>query len=82
MNVCMVDEVAQPIPSFLDEVKQVRDDIMRERITLEKVRDEIKQLKTEDILSGKAPSIQPVVAVEEDPRDYVKRVTGIDLKKK
>lgn len=68
-------------PTYLDEVKKVRDDIARERETLEKIRDDIKKLKTEEILSGKAPA--PVLETkEEDPREYLKRMTGIDLNKK
>lgn len=68
-------------PSYLEEVKQVRDDIIKEKEELAKIRDEIKKLKTEEILSGKAPSVQQVV-VEEDPRDYVKNITGIDLRRR
>ena len=68
-------------PSFLKEAKE-------EREKLEKVRDEIKaevenlkSLREEDILSGRAPQPKNLPKVEEDPRDYLKRVTGIDLRK-
>lgn len=60
--------------SYLDEVKQVRDDIIKEKEELAKIRDDIKKLKTEDILSGKAPSVSPEVPVEEDPKAYLDRI--------
>ena len=69
-------------PSFLKEARE-------EREKLEKVRDEIKAevenmkaLREEDILSGRAPQTKPETKVEEDPVDYLKRVTGIDVRKR
>ena len=61
-------------PSFLKEARE-------EREKLEKVRDEIrvdleklKELREEDILSGRAPQPKQEVKVEEDPQAYLKRV--------
>lgn len=66
-------------PSFLKEARE-------EREKLEKVRDEInaslekfKEIREEDILSGKASQPKQPEKVVEDPRDYLKRMTGIDL---
>ena len=69
-------------PSFLKEARE-------EREKLEKVRDELRVdienlrvLREEDILSGRAPQPKVVEVKEEDPRDYLKRVTGIDMRKR
>ena len=60
-------------PSFLKEARE-------EREKLEKVRDELrvdieklKELREEDILSGRAIQPKPEVKVEENPVDYLKR---------
>ena len=60
-------------PSFLKEARE-------EREKLEKVRDELrvdieklKELREEDILSGRAVQPKPEVKVEENPVDYLKR---------
>ena len=77
----MTDEKEESKPSFLDEVRV-------ERMAFEKVRDEnkailedMKKLRAEDIMSGKAK--QPNTETKpEDPRDYLKRMTGIDVSKR
>ena len=54
-------------PSFLEEVKA-------EREALEKVRDELRELKAIDIISGKADAgQQPVKPAEETPEEYAKK---------
>jgi len=55
-------------PSFLEEVKA-------ERIALEKVRDELKELKSIEILSGKADAGQTIEEKkEETPKEYAEKV--------
>ena len=78
MNICMSDEELKEVkkeerPSFLKEARE-------ERQKLEKVRDELrvdieklKELREEDILSGRAVQPKPEVKVEENPVDYLKR---------
>jgi len=60
--------VQAPQPSILDEVR-------KERVALEKIRDELKQLRSIEILSGKADAgVQPVPKKEETPKEYKDRV--------
>ena len=54
-------------PSFLEQVKA-------EREALEKVRDELKELRAVEILSGKADLTKPPEKPEEEsPEEYAKR---------
>lgn len=79
MYVYMADEEIKEVPkeerpSFLKEARE-------ERANLEKVRDELrieienlKRLKEEDILSGRAPQPKKVEEPEESPQEYLKKV--------
>jgi len=69
-------------PSFLKEARE-------EREKLEKVRDELrvdieklKELREEDILSGRAIQPKVPVKIEENPIDYLKRVLENRLEEK
>jgi len=54
-------------PSFLEQVKA-------ERESLEKIRDELRELTANNILSGKADAgQQPVKPAEETPEEYAKK---------
>ena len=69
------EEVKEEVkPSFLDEVK-------REREALEKIRDEnkqileeLKQLKAEDIMSGRVSNAPAPEPPQESPQDYLNRI--------
>lgn len=76
----MTDEIKEvpkeERPNVLKELKEAAEEARKERAELEKLRDEIKAMKEEDILSGKAPTVAPSKPVEEDAVAYYKRITG------
>ena len=69
----MTDEIKEEIkeeevtPTYLEQVKA-------ERVALEKVRDDLKELRAVEIMSGKADLTQPPEKpVEETPEEYAQR---------
>ena len=68
----MTDEIKEETkeeetPTYLEQVKA-------ERVALEKVRDDLKELRAVEIMSGKADLTQPPEKpVEETPEEYAQR---------
>ena len=72
----MVDEsqnVPEQKPSFLDEVKAEREALEKVRDENKVILEEMKKIRAEEILSGKAPQPKEEVKPEENPVDYLKR---------
>ena len=76
MYMYMVDEsqnVPEQKPSFLDEVKAEREALEKVRDENKVILEEMKKIRAEEILSGKAPQPKEEVKPEENPVDYLKR---------
>lgn len=87
MNICMTDEELKDVkkderPSFLKEAREEREKLEKVRDEIKVQMEELKELRAEDILSGRAPQAKQTKKVEENPQEYLKRMTGIDLGKR
>lgn len=76
------ENVPEVKPTFLDEVRKEKEEMTKLRDENKAILEEMKQLKAEDILAGKAPQPKEEAVKEEDPAEYLKRTTGIDLSKR
>lgn len=82
----MAEEVIQDVPeqkpSYLDEVKKEHEDMKKLRDEIKSNLEEIKRIRAEEILSGRAPQTKPQDSKDENPVEYLKRVSGVDLTKR
>lgn len=64
-----------PKTSVLEETKQAISDLRKEREEISKIKAELEQLRSEQLLSGTA-GIRPVIepAKEETPQEYANRI--------
>lgn len=72
-------EVLAVKPSYLEEVRKERAEMEKIRDETKRTLEEIKTIRAEDILSGKAP-VQKVEVKEEDPKEYLTKITGRKFK--
>ena len=72
----MSEEEKQDRPkSVLEETKEAIDTLRREREEMAKIRDEINQLRSDQLLSGTAGiRNEPEKPKEESPREYMRKV--------